>query len=141
VKNYLLDTNVVSELIKATPGPRVVAWFEAIDEDRIFISVATIAELRRGVQLLPDGKRRRQLHEWVVDEIPARFASRIVDVDQVIAEAWGEMSAAAQKSARSPSEIDALLAATAKVRDCVLVTRDVHDFEPFNIELFNPWAD
>lgn len=128
--------------------PRTAPWTVAEAKarfsevvDRIFISVGTIAELRRGVQLLPEGKRRRQLDAWVVDDIPGRFASRIIDVDQAIAEAWGAMSAVAQKSARNPSAIDALLAATARVRECVLITCDRHDFEPFGIDLFDPWSE
>lgn len=139
MKNYLLDTNVISELIRATPAPRVAEWFESIDEDRIFISVATLAELRRGVQLLPDGKRRQTLDDWVTHAVPARFAGRILAVDQAVAERWGHASAVAQKSGRTPSEIDALLAATAIVHGCVIVTRDLKDFEPFGVELVNPW--
>lgn len=139
MKKYLLDTNVVSELIRATPAPKVVAWFEETDEDSTFLSVGTLAELRRGVHLLADGKRRQALDEWVVHQLPMRFGFRIFDVDQAVASAWGCMSAVAQRSNRSPSEIDALLAATAQVHDCAIVTRDAKDFSVFGVEVIDPW--
>lgn len=139
MKRYLLDTNVVSELIRATPVQQVIAWFEETDEDSIFISVGTLAELKRGVHLLTEGKRRQALDDWLVHDLPMRFGSRIFEVDQTVASAWGRMSAAAQRSNRDPSEIDALLAATAKVHDCVIVTRDAKDFFVFDVEVIDPW--
>ena len=74
--NVLIDTNVLSEVRRPAPEPRVMAWLDRLDEDRAFISVASIAELRRGIALMEEGRRRAALFSWLADELPARFAGR-----------------------------------------------------------------
>ena len=89
---FLLDTNVVSEWVKPRPDGGVVAWMSEVDEDRVFISVISLAELRRGVERMPSGARRRRLDEWLKEELPLRFEGRVLLIDRVIAEAWGKFS-------------------------------------------------
>ncbi len=82
--NFLLDTNVVSEWTKPRPNPGVVGWLANADEDRIFISVVTLAEIRHGVDRLPPGRRRKRLAEWLQSELLERFGGRIVSIDASI---------------------------------------------------------
>lgn len=139
--NLLLDTNVLSEVQRPVPSPKVVAWLDAIDEDRAFISVASIAELRRGIALLEDGRRRTALAAWLAHDLPARFAERVLPIDQTVAERWGDLMAQSRRSGVALSVMDGFFAATALVNDLMLVTRNVKDFAAFGVALLNPWDD
>ncbi|MCA1373324.1 MULTISPECIES: type II toxin-antitoxin system VapC family toxin [unclassified Bradyrhizobium] len=137
--NLLLDTNVLSEVQRPAPSPKVVAWLDRIDEDRAFISVTSIAELRRGIALLEDGRRRTALAAWLAHDLPARFAERVLPIDQTVAERWGDLMAQSRKSGVALSVMDGFFAATALVNDLTLVTRNVKDFAAFGVPLLNPW--
>lgn len=139
-RGYLLDTDVVSEWTKPQPNAELVAFLEAVDEDRLFLSVATPAEVRRGVDLLPEGRKRRGLDAWLAHDLRERFDARILDVDAAVAEQWGRLSAKASRAGRPSSAIDCLIAATAAAHDLVVVTRNVSDFAHFEIEILNPWT-
>ncbi len=137
--SFLLDTNVVSEWVKPQPDPQVVAWLKAVDEDRVFLSVASLAEIRRGVELMPQGKRRDRLASWLTGDLPARFEGRILDIDGRIAEAWGIFMARGKKAGLNLGILDAFFAATAEVHRLTLVTRNVQDFLKLGLPLLNPW--
>lgn len=137
--SWLLDTNVVSEWVKPKPSAPVAGWLDEVDEDQVFMSVVTFAELRRGVELMPRGRRRELLERWVDDDLAVRFEGRILGVDLPVAEAWGHITAAATRRGRRLTTMDALLAATALTRDLTLVTRNTRDFEGTGAELFDPW--
>src|SRR5258708_23922769 len=93
-----LDTNVLFEVRRPAPEPKVLAWLDTIDEDRTFISVASIAELRRGIALMEDGRRRAALAAWLAVDLPARFAGRIVPIDSAIAQRWGDLMSQSRQS-------------------------------------------
>lgn len=133
--SFLLDTNVVSEWVKPEPHPNVVAWLADVDEDRVFLSVATLAEIRRGVELLPIGRRRQRLADWLADDLPSRFEDRILHIDQVVAHAWGELMV----RGAALESMDAFFAATAHTHRLTLVTRNVADFQRAGLPLLNPW--
>jgi toxin FitB len=137
--NFLLDTNVLSEVQRPSPDPRVVAWLDAVDEDRVFMSVASIAELRRGVALMDESRRRTALAAWIANDLPARFGGRILLIDQMIAERWGELMAESRRTGIALAVMDGFFAATSLVKDLTLVTRNVKDFAAFNVALLNPW--
>jgi toxin FitB len=140
--NLLLDTNVLSEVQRPTPDQKVVGWLDAVDEDRVFISVASIAELRRGIALMDDGRRRAALTAWLANDLPARFAERILPIDRAVAERWGELMArSSRRSGVALSVMDGFFAATALAKDLTLVTRNVKDFTSFGVPLFNPWDE
>jgi hypothetical protein len=139
--NFLLDTNVLSEAQRPTPSARALAWLDAIDEDRAFLSVASIAELRRGVALLDEGRRRSALAAWLANDLPARFGGRILPIDQEIAERWGDLMAVSRNTGIALSAMDGFFAATALARDLTLVTRNGKDFAPFGVSLLDPWED
>lgn len=137
--SLLLDTNLLSEVKRPAPSPKVLGWLDTVDEDRVFISVASIAELRRGVALMDDGRRRAALEAWLADDLPARFAGRMLPIDQAVAERWGDLMAQSRRSGVMLSVMDGFFAATALARDLTLVTRNVRDFASFGVNLFNPW--
>lgn len=139
--NLLLDTNVLSEVQRPAPSPRVLAWLDMIDEDRAFISVASIAELRRGIALLEDGRRRTALAAWLAHDLPERFAGRILPIGPAIAERWGDLMAQSRRSGIALSVMDGFFAATALTSDLALVTRNVKDFASLGVKLLNPWDD
>lgn len=141
--NFLLDTNVVSEWTKPRPDPGVTSWLADMDEDRIFISVITLAELRHGIERLPSpsGARRDRLDAWLTEEVPLRFEERLIDVDPETANIWGRVMARGQAAGRPISAMDAFIAAAVLRHDMTLVTRNVSDFEALGIRYLNPWSN
>lgn len=137
--NFLIDTNVISEVTKPRPDPRVVAFLHETDEDRLFLSVITLGELRRGVALKADGRAKSALDAWLRLDLPERFSGRIVDITAPVAEAWGELMATAKRQGAALHALDGFLAATAQAHGQTLVTRNVKDFAPFGLPLLNPW--
>jgi toxin FitB len=137
--SFLLDTNAVSEWVKPRPNPGLIGWMEAADEDRIFISVISLAELHYGVERLPTGKRRHRLEQWLYHELPLRFENRILPVDPRIAQAWGQTVSRSEAVGRPISAMDAFLSATAETHQLTLVTRNVSDF-PLLKDVLNPWT-
>ena len=138
--SFLLDTNVVSEWTKPRPNPGVVEWLEEVEENEVFLSVVTFAELRHGIERLPAGARRRRLDEWVSRELPLRFEERIVGVDGAIADEWGRIVARREARGRPIQAMDALIAATAQVHGLTLVTRNTADFQMTVKSVLNPWT-
>jgi len=136
--SFLLDTDAVSEWVKPRPNPGLVRWTESTDEDRIFISVVSLAELHYGVERLAAGRRRSRLEQWLRNELPLRFEDRILSVDAAVAEAWGRNVSRSEALGRPIGVIDAFLAATAETHDLTLVTRNVADFSQVKTVL-NPW--
>jgi predicted nucleic acid-binding protein len=137
--NFLLDTNTVSEWVKLRPNPGLMDWMESADEDRIFISVVSLAEIRYGVERLTAGRRRNRLEQWLRYELPLRFENRILPVDVAIAEVWGKTVLRSEAAGRPIGVMDAFLAATAETHQLTLVTRNVSDFPLFKA-LLNPWT-
>lgn len=137
--SFLLDTNVVSEWVKPEPAPSVVDWLSTVDEDDVFLSVVSLAELRRGVGLLAAGRRRQQLDRWLREDLADRFRGRILAIDILVADAWGRLMARAARGGRTVGSIDGFIAATAEAHGMTLVTRNVRDFERLGVELLNPW--
>lgn len=138
--NFLLDTNVVSEWVKPQPNTGVSQWLAEADEDRIFISVITLTELRHGVERLPVGARRKQLEAWLAEDLLARFQGRLLAVDAGVADACGRLIARSESKGRPLGAMDALIAATAECHALSLVTRNVSDFEALGLKLINPWV-
>jgi toxin FitB len=141
VSGFLLDTNIVSELVKTKPEPKVVEWIEATDEELLFLSVLTLGEIRKGIALVKDPARQVKLEAWLVRALPVRFANRILSIDESIAERWGVLSAQAKaKMNHNLPVIDGLLAATAQHHNLKLVTRNIDDVMGTGVPVFSPWA-
>ncbi len=138
--SFLLDTNVVSEWMKPHPNPGVVAWLADVDEDRVFLSVITLTELRYGIERMPPGHRRKRLDQWLEEEMPLRFEGRILAIDPAVADACGKVVARSEGVGRRMEAMDAFLAATAEVHRLTLVTRNTSDFQPTVRSVLNPWT-
>lgn len=137
---YLLDTNVISELVRRAPDAAVTQWIAAQRPQALAISAITIGEIARGVALLPAGARRDLLHSWARHALAQQFAGRVHPVDEGVAARWGEMSAAAQRQGRPLGTSDGLILATAAAHDLVLVTRDFADLADRGVALLDPWT-
>ena len=138
--NFLLDTNLISEWINPNPNAGVVSWLAGADEDRIFMSVVTLAELRHGIERLAAGQRRKRLNEWLEDELPQRFGDRVLPIDAAVAHSWGRIVARRETLGRPIGAMDALIAATAQVHDLTLATRNEVDFDSAVTAMVNPWT-
>ena len=138
--SFLLDTNVISEWIKPEPNAGVVAWLAEIDEDRVLISIVSLAELRRGVDRMDQGARRRRLDAWLRHDLPIRFEGRVLGIDMAVADAWGGVVARQEARGRPIAAMDAFIAATAEVYALTLVTRNVADFATSVERVFDPWT-
>ena len=137
--NFLLDTNAVSEWVKPRPNPGLIRWMEAADEDRVFLSVISLAELRYGVERMAAGARRNRLEAWLLHELPLRFEGRILLVDHKVAEIWGRTVSRCEALGRPMGAMDAFLSATAEMHRLTLVTRNVAHF-PLLKAVLNPWT-
>jgi toxin FitB len=137
--SFLLDTTVVSEWMKPMPNPGVIRWLSEVDEDRVYISVMTMAELRYGTERLPPGVRKSRLETWLHEELPLRFEGRLLIIETAIADTWGRVMSRCSALGRPIGVMDAFFAATAEVHSLTLVTRNVSDFTSSGISLFNPW--
>jgi len=136
---FLLDTNSVSELVRVKPEPAVVSWFEAADEHLLYLSVLTLGEIRKGLAALAPGKKRMQLETWLEGDLRARFAGRILAVDDAVADRWGQLAARAKAQGVALPVIDGLLAATALEHNLTVVSRNADDFAATTVAVVNPW--
>lgn len=135
-RGWLIDTNIVSEWVKPRPDAGIVSWLDEADEDRVFLSVVSLAEIRFGIERLAPGRRRNRLDRWLREELPERFEGRIVPVDGQVAEACGRLLARARQPGRGLGAMDALIAATCQACNLVLATRNLGDFDGLGVELF-----
>lgn len=139
--NYLLDTCVISELVAKHPNPRVVEWVDSVEEARLYLSVITIGEIRKGIEKLPDSRRRRVLEEWLSDQLLVRFAGRIVPIDTGVMLRWGQLTGALEAAGKAMPAIDSLIAAIALHGHFSLVTRNEEDFQHTGVPIVNPWKE
>ena len=139
MSGFLLDTNVISELVKPQPEPQVISWIESTDESLLYLSVLTLGEIRRGVAALPQARRRTALEAWLQTDLRVRFEGRILPIEDDIADRWGLLTAYAQKNGVILPVIDALLAATAVHHNLTFVTRDTRSLASCGVAIFNPW--
>jgi len=139
VTNYLLDTNIVSDVTERAPSRGLVDWLAAQDDERLFISSLTLAEIRRGILALPTGRKRRALDAWFhgAEGPAALFAGRILSFDSRAALEWAELMAYGDREGRPRSAIDMMVAAVAKANECIVVTGNEKDFR--GVEVFNPF--
>jgi predicted nucleic acid-binding protein len=134
--SYLLDTNVLSELVRAKPNKNVISWINTIPNESLHISVFTLGEIRKGIEGVSDSHRKEKLRVWLEVDLPAWFNERILAFNSAIADRWGRL----QHDAKRPiAAIDSLIAATALHYDLRLVTRNIKDYSYSSLEVINPW--
>ena len=137
---FLLDTNVLSEIVKPRLNAGLLNWLAQVDEDRTFLSVITLMELRYGVERMAAGRKRKRLEEWLDHDLPVRFENRTLAIEARVADACGRLVARSESLGRPMEPRDALIAATAEVNGLTLVTRNVSDFKPVVKNLLSPWS-
>ena len=135
---YLIDTCVLSELVKANPESTVLAWIGERKEHELYVSAMTIAELHRGIEKLPASRRRSDLTVWL-QQLEAGFDERVMSFTRETAHVWAQMCAKAEAVGKSMAALDSIIAATAVEHSFCLVTRNVRDFSDAPVELLNPW--
>ncbi len=139
MNGYLLDTDVISELIRAKPYPGVTQWIESVEESLLYLSILTLGEIRKGIASLPQTSRRGGLEAWLDGDLVLRFSQRILSIDRPVTDRWG-IIAGSSAARRSPlAVIDGLLAATALHYDLTLVSRDSKHVAVTGVSFFNPW--
>lgn len=138
--SLLLDTNVVSEWSKAEPSRAVQDWFEGVDESSVFLCIVTLAGIRYGIELMPEGRKRRDLWQWLHRDVTDRFDGRLIPIESRVAEKWATLMAQEKMAGRALKALDGFIAATALVHGLALVTRNVRDFQGLGLNLINPWA-
>jgi predicted nucleic acid-binding protein len=136
--SYLLDTNAFSALVSRGRDPLVARWLGGVDEDDLFISVLTLGEITRGLELMPPGRRRRDIRR-ASDRLIDEYDERVLPVDQAVARRWGDLSARYREQGVVVGVVDELIAATALAHALVVVTRNVRHFEQSGCPLLNPW--
>lgn len=137
---YLLDTCVISELVRGRPNRGVMEWVGAQREHTLYLSILTIGEIHKGIVMLPDQDRRRQrLVEWLQRDVKERFNDRILGITEEVVLRWGEIDGNAEREGRPIPAIDGLIAATALVAGATIVSRNVDHFGPGGIQILNPW--
>jgi toxin FitB len=139
VNGYLLDTNVPSEFSRDRPDPRVVAWLKAQPPTMLYLSAVTIGEIRKGLVVLPQGRRRIELEAWFHSDLLVWFRNRILPVTDSIADRWGVLEGQCQLKGTPLNTADGMIAATALEHNLTLVTRNMKDFAGLDVVLLNPW--
>lgn len=135
----LIDTNIISELMKLKPDVKVLHWLNQQETDQLFITTVSIAEIMYGLQSLPDGKRRYFLEIAFEKAIEEGFRDRILAFDEEAARVYGRIMAHRKKLGRPMSILDGQIAAIAFVFHCKLATRNIKDFQNCDLELINPF--
>jgi predicted nucleic acid-binding protein len=141
LKNWLLDTNVLSELQRPKPNPRVIDFINQNPLAKFYVSSVTFAELRFGIELAEDAKKRSALNDWLTNDIRPMFAQRIIDVDEDILVKWRLLMESGRKIGHTFPQPDLLIASTALHHGLVVVTRNTTDFAKTGVDIFNPWND
>ncbi len=135
--NHLIDTCVISELVRPRPNRLVIDWFETVPPETLHISVLTLGEIRKGVEKRSSSERTKMLRHWLERDLPDWFGKRILPIDRAVADRWGQLQA---ETNRSISAVDNLLAATALHHGMNFVTRNIKDFPFSGLKIINPWV-
>ncbi len=136
---WLLDTNVLSELRRPQPEPKVVAFVAAQALDLLYVSAVTLAEIRFGIELVPEPSRRAELNDWLAHKVRPMFEQRVVPVSEGVMFRWRLLVEEGRKVGHTFSQPDLIIAATALCHGLTVVTRDAADFEKAGAPVFNPW--
>jgi toxin FitB len=137
--SWLLDTCVVSDLVKPAPNRALLDWLAQTEEASLFLSVITLGELEKGIVKVADAARRAKLEAWVRRDLVQRFVDRVLPIDAAVATRWGALTGESEAKGKPLPVIDSLIAATCLVHDLAVVTRNLRDFERCGARCFNPW--
>ena len=141
MSGWLLDTNVLSELRRPKPEPKVLAFVAARPLEQVYVSAVTFAEIRFGIELLPDASRRAELNDWLTHKVRPMFEQRVLPVTEDIMFKWRLLVEEGRKVGHTVSQPDLIIAATGLHHDLTVVTRDKDDFVKARAAVLNPWVD
>jgi predicted nucleic acid-binding protein len=141
VSGFLLDTNVLSQFSRSAipPAPKVRHWMESANPDLLFASVLSVGEIRKGIELLPASKKRRDLEQWLSSDLYGWFGGNLLPVTKAISDGRGRFAARSQERGRPPGNIDGLLAATAFEHGLTVATHKAKHFEGPGVAILDPW--
>jgi predicted nucleic acid-binding protein len=139
--SWLLDTNVLSELRRSKPDRKVVAFVASQPLERLYVSTVTLAEIRFGIELLPEAQRRIALQDWLTHRVRPMLAERVLPVSEDVLFKWRLLVEEGRKIGHTFSQPDLFIAATALHHGLTLVSRDVGDYARTGVPLLNPWVD
>ena len=140
MNGWLLDTNILSELRRPKPEPKVTAFIAAQPLQSLYVSTVTLAEIRFGIELLPDAARRSELNDWLARKVRPTFEQRVLEITDEIMLKWRLLVEEGRKVGHTFSQPDLLIAATAQHHGITVVTRDTADYSKARVDVFNPWA-
>ena len=138
---YLLDTCLISELVKKSPSASVLGWLDKQDEDQLYLSALTIGELQKGISKLADARKKEELQIWLSSDLVSRFERRILNIDTEVAVHWGRLIGEAESRGKRLPVIDSLIAAAAAVHNLTVVTRNIADLEECSVRVLSPWKN
>ena len=136
---YLLDTCIISELIKNKPDKNVVLWLTKIEEQNLFLSTLTFGEIYKGIEKVSDVSKKNKLYQWVENDLKERFKNRILPITTKVAIMWGKIQGKAELEGKVVPAIDSLIAATGLANNLIVVTRNISDMKQSDVVLLNPW--
>lgn len=137
----ILDTNVISELLKPSPAPQVEAWLSALDGTEVYFTAIGEAELRHGVAIMPESRRRAALSEAIEGMLNEDFHDRILPFDRAAARAYASIAADRRAAGRPISQFDCQICAIASANDAAIATRNTGDFQGCGVVVINPWSE
>ena len=138
---YLLDTCVISELIRPQPDQNVVSWMHKQNENDLYLSVLTFGEIEKGIKKASNFTRKKNLQLWLENDLKKRFEGRVIPIDINVSIKWGAIQGAAELMGKPMPAIDGLIAVSGLTHNCVVVTRNTSDMLQSSVELFNPWLN
>jgi len=141
VTDWLIDTNILAELRRPKPEPKVLAFIAGQSLDRLYVSAVTLAEIRFGIELVADAGRRAELNDWLAHKLRPMFEERVLAVSEDIMLEWRLLVEDGRKAGHTFSQPDLIIAATALHHGLTIVTRDVDDYQRARVPVFNPWVD
>jgi predicted nucleic acid-binding protein len=140
VTGWLLDTNILSELRRSRPEPKVTAFIAEKPLESLYVSTVSLAEIRLGIELLTDAARRSELNAWLSRKVRPMFEHRVLEITEDIMLKWRLLVEEGRKAGHTFSQPDLIIAATAHHHGMTVVTRDIADYAQARVAVLNPWA-
>ncbi len=138
---WLLDTNIISELRRPKPEPKVTEFVRSQPLEGLFVSIVTFAEIRFGIELLPDATRRSDLNDWLAHKVRPMFEQRVLAISEDVMFKWRLLVEDGRKVGHTFSQPDLIIAATAQHHGLTVVSRDRKEYVAARVDVFNPWVD
>lgn len=138
---WLLDTNILSELRRPKPEPKVVSFVAGQPLESLHISIVTLAEIRFGIEVLPDITRRSELNDWLAHKVRPMFEQRVLPITEDVMLKWRLLVEEGRKAGHTFSQPDLIIAVTAQHYGMTIVSRDTDDYEKAHVAVFNPWIE